>query len=75
MKFSGYFVNIYKKSKAMNNKYTIEACERYGNTEVCCEYAEKTKNYTKQKWVEAKDGLMAIFAGFVADAIEVYCRK
>ena len=44
--------------------YEIEARERYGNTVAYREHEQKTKNYTKEKWVEANDGLMAIFAEF-----------
>ena len=44
--------------------YEIEACARYGNTEAYREHEQKTKNYTKEKWAEANDGLMAIFAEF-----------
>ena len=46
--------------------YTTEACERYGNTAAYKEHEQKTKNYTKEKWAEANDGLMAIFAEFAA---------
>ena len=46
--------------------YETEARERYGNTFAYREHEEKTKNYTKEKWVEANDGLMAIFAEFAA---------
>ena len=42
--------------------YETEARERYGNTAAYHEHEQKTKNYTKEKWVEANDGLMAIFA-------------
>ena len=42
--------------------YETEARERYGNTDAYCEHEQKTKNYTKDKWAEANDGLMAIFA-------------
>ena len=49
----------------MNNKYKAEVCERYGTTEAYREYEQKRKNYTKEKWAEANDGLMAIFAEFV----------
>ena len=48
------------------NDYKIEARERYGNTAVYREHEQKTKNYTKEKWAEANDGLMAIFAEFAA---------
>ena len=44
--------------------YKIEARERYGNTVAYREHEQKAKNYTKEKWAEANDGLMAIFAEF-----------
>ena len=44
--------------------YETEARERYGNTVAYREHEQKTKNYTKEKWAEANDGLMAIFAEF-----------
>ena len=44
----------------------IEARERYGDTAAYHEHEQKTKNYTKEKWTEANDGLMAIFAEFAA---------
>ena len=47
-------------------KYETEARERYGNTAAYKEHERKTKNYTKEKWAEANDGLMAIFAEFAA---------
>ena len=46
--------------------YETEARERYGNTEAYHEHEQKTKNYTKEKWAEANDGMMAIFAEFAA---------
>ena len=46
--------------------YETEARERYGNTVAYREHEQKTKNYTKDKWIEANDGLMAIFAEFAA---------
>ena len=46
--------------------YKTEARERYGNTAAYREHEQKTKNYTKEKWAEANDGLMAIFAEFAA---------
>ena len=59
--------------------YETEARERYGNTAAYIEHEQKTKNYTKEKWAEANDGLMAIFAefsacknrGVSADSVEV----
>ena len=46
--------------------YEVEARERWGNTDAYLESEQKTKNYTKEKWAEANDGLMAIFAEFAA---------
>ena len=46
--------------------YETEARERWGATDAYREHAQKTKNYTKEKWAEANDGLMAIFAEFAA---------
>ena len=53
----------------MSNKFEIEARERYGNTAAYREHEQKTRNYTKEKWAEANDGLMAIFAEFAV------CKK
>ena len=44
--------------------YETEARSRWGNTNAYHEHEQKTKNYTKEKWAEANDGLMAIFAKF-----------
>ena len=44
--------------------YETEARERYGSTAAYREHEQKTKNYTKEKWAEANDGLMAILAEF-----------
>ncbi|MBE6651319.1 MAG: hypothetical protein E7613_08410 [Ruminococcaceae bacterium] len=46
--------------------YETEARSRWGNTDAYREHEQKTKNYTKKKWAEANDGLMAIFAEFAA---------
>lgn len=48
------------------DKYSTEARERWGDTSAYREHEEKTKRYTKEKWAEANDGLMAIFAEFAA---------
>ena len=58
----------------MSNKFEIEARERYGNTAAYREHEQKTRNYTKEKWAEANDGLMAIFAEFTAEAIAAYVK-
>ena len=44
--------------------YEAEARDRYGNTAAYREHEQKTKNYTKEKWAEANDDLMAIFSEF-----------
>ena len=44
--------------------YENEARERWGNTAAYREHEQKTKNYTKEDWAGANDGLMAIFAEF-----------
>ena len=46
--------------------YKTEARSRWSNTDAYREHEQKTKNYTKEKWAEANDGLMAIFAEFAA---------
>ena len=43
-----------------------ETRTRWGDTSAYREHEQKTKNYTKDKWAEANDGLMAIFAEFAA---------
>ena len=48
----------------MINDYESDARERWGNTDAYREHEEKTKHYTKEKWAEANDGMMAIFAEF-----------
>ena len=50
----------------MKNDYKAEARERWGDTTAYREHEQKTKNYTKEKWIEANDGMMAIFAEFAA---------
>ena len=50
----------------MKENYETEARSRWGATAAYREHEKKTKNYTKEKWAEANDGLMAIFAEFAA---------
>ena len=50
----------------MINDYESEARSRWGNTDAYREHEQKTKNYTKEKWAEATDGMMVIFAEFAA---------
>ena len=46
------------------NRYEKDASSRWGATDAYREHEKKTKNYTKEKWAEVNDGLMAIFAEF-----------
>ena len=46
--------------------YETEARSRWGNTDAYREHEQKKKNYTKEKWTEENDGMMAIFAEFAA---------
>ena len=48
------------------NNYETEARTRWGDTAAYREHEQKTKNYTNEKWAEANDGLMTIFAEFAA---------
>ena len=48
----------------MDKNYSTEAQEHWGNTDAYREHEGKTKNYSKEKWAEINDGLMAIFAEF-----------
>ena len=50
----------------MNKYYKSEARSRWSATAAYREHKQKTKNYTKEKWAEANDGLMASFAEFAA---------
>lgn len=49
-----------------NKNYEAEVYARFGDTAAYREQAEKTKNYSKEKWKQASDGLMALFAEFAA---------
>ena len=48
------------------NNYENEVRERWFESAAYQEHEQKTNNYTKEKWAEANDGLMAIFAEFAA---------
>ena len=50
----------------MKSDYSTEVQKRWGTTDAYREHEQKTKNYTKEKWAEANDGLMVIFADFSA---------
>ncbi|MBQ4572219.1 MAG: MerR family transcriptional regulator [Clostridia bacterium] len=45
-------------------KYKQEAQEKWGNTDAYKEYADKTKNYSKNNWQNMTDGLNDIIAEF-----------
>ena len=49
-----------------SNGSNSEVRFRWGNTNAYREHEQKTKNYTKEKWAEANDGMKAIFAEFAA---------
>ena len=49
--------------------YETDVRSRWGNTDAYREHEQKTKNYTKEKWAEANEGMMAIFAEFAT------CKK
>ena len=46
--------------------YTSEARNRWGDTDAYREHQQKTQNYTKDKWSDVNEGMMAIFAEFAA---------
>ena len=46
--------------------FEAETRSRWGGTAAYREHEQKTKNHTKEKWAEANNGLMAIFAEFAA---------
>ena len=50
----------------MKDNYSTEVRSRWGNTDAYREHEQKTKNYTNEKWAEANDGLMTIFAELAA---------
>ena len=60
------------------NRYETEAKRRWGETDAYKEQAEKTANYTKDKWQNVNDGLMTILAkfaecmkdGYTADSVK-----
>ena len=57
---------MHERINLMSNNYLSEMFDRWGATDAYREHEQKTKNYTKEKWAEANDGLMAIFAKFAA---------
>jgi len=47
-------------------KYKAEAQRKWGNTDAYKEHAEKTRNYSKQKWNALADGMNQIMGEFAA---------
>ncbi len=45
-------------------QYEVESKERWGATDAYKEHAEKTANYTADKWQAVSDGLMSVLAKF-----------
>ena len=46
------------------NNYDVEVKQRWGETAAYKEHAEKTANYSKEKWKAVTDGLMTVLAKF-----------
>lgn len=46
------------------NNYDAEVKQRWGETDAHKEHAEKTANYSKEKWKAVNDGLMTVLAKF-----------
>ena len=46
------------------NNYDIEVKQHWGETDAYKEHAEKTTNYSKDKWQEVNVGLMTVLAKF-----------
>ena len=46
------------------SNYDIEVKKRWGETKAYKEHAEKTADYTADKWQEVNDGLMSVLAKF-----------
>lgn len=46
------------------NNYDVEVKQRWGETAAYKEHAEKTANYSEDKWQEVNDGLMTVLAKF-----------
>ena len=45
-------------------KYKVEAQEKWGKTDAYKEYAERTKNYSRQKWNALAEGMNHVMAEF-----------
>ena len=59
-------MNIFDNSEyeAQREQYSKEAKEKWGSTEAYKESAEKTKDYSKEKWSDVSEGMNALTAKF-----------
>ena len=59
-------MNVFNNSEfeAKREEYSKEAKEKWGGTAAYKESAEKTKDYTKEKWKEVNLGMDSIMAEF-----------
>lgn len=48
------------------SEYTVEAKEKWGETEAYREHSVRTKGYTKEKWASVTAGMDAIFGKFAS---------
>ncbi len=55
-------INHGLKDNSEFEKYKIEAQEKWGKTDAYKQHAEKTKNYSKQKWNDLAEGMNQIIA-------------
>ena len=55
-------MNAFDNSKFEH--YKAEAKEKWGKTDAWKEYSQKTKDYPKEKWSGAEEGMNAVFAEF-----------
>ncbi len=53
-----------KEYENARKKYETEVREKWGETEAYREHAEKTKEYSREKWNAVTDGLDAVFGEF-----------
>ncbi|MBQ8629802.1 MAG: MerR family transcriptional regulator [Prevotella sp.] len=66
MKGENLSMNIFDNSEyeAQCKQYAKEAKEKWGSTEAYKESAEKTKDYSKEKWSNVSEGMDALMAEF-----------
>ena len=57
-------MNYGLKDNSEFEKYIIEAQEKWGKTDAYKQHAEKTKNYSNQKWNDLAEGMDQIISEF-----------